>query len=71
MALETELTPYKFHVSEDIYTSMVLHEDRPRTWKSVYHPLVETRMLSPQDLLTGHRAALQICRRHARHHAKR
>jgi cellulose synthase (UDP-forming) len=52
MALETELTPYKFHVSEDIYTSIVLHEDRARTWKSVYHPLVETRMLSPQDLLT-------------------
>jgi cellulose synthase (UDP-forming) len=52
MALETELTPYKFHVSEDIYTSIVLHEDRERTWKSVYHPWVETRMLSPQDLLT-------------------
>jgi cellulose synthase (UDP-forming) len=52
LALETELTPYKFHVSEDIYTSIVLHEDRERTWKSVYHPLVETRMLSPQDLLT-------------------
>jgi cellulose synthase (UDP-forming) len=52
MTLETELTPYKFHVSEDIYTSILLHEDRPRTWKSVYHPLAETRMLSPQDLLT-------------------
>jgi cellulose synthase (UDP-forming) len=52
MALETELTPYKFHVSEDIYTSILLHEDRARTWKSVYHPFVETRMLSPQDLLT-------------------
>jgi cellulose synthase (UDP-forming) len=52
MALETELTPYKFHVSEDIYTSILLHEDRERTWKSVYHPWVETRMLSPQDLLT-------------------
>ena len=52
MALETELTPYKFHVSEDIYTSIVLHEDRARTWKSIYHPLAETRMLSPQDLLT-------------------
>ena len=25
---ETELTPYKFHVSEDIYTSMVLHGDK-------------------------------------------
>ena len=52
MALETELTPYKFHVSEDIYTSILLHEDRARTWKSVFHPLAESRMLSPQDLLT-------------------
>jgi cellulose synthase (UDP-forming) len=52
MTLETELTPYKFHVSEDIYTSITLHEDRARTWKSVYHPWAETRMLSPQDLLT-------------------
>jgi cellulose synthase (UDP-forming) len=47
-----ELTPYKFHVSEDIYSSIVLHQDRSRRWKSVLHPDVETRMLSPQDLLT-------------------
>jgi cellulose synthase (UDP-forming) len=47
-----ELTPYKFHVSEDIYTSIVLHRDRERRWKSVLHPLVESKMLSPQDLLT-------------------
>lgn len=52
IALETELTPYKFHVSEDIYTSMVLHSDRARDWKSVYHPAIESKMLSPQDLLT-------------------
>ena len=52
LALETEVTPYKFHVSEDIYTSMVLHSDRSRRWKSVYHPVVESKMLSPQDLLT-------------------
>ncbi|MEM7468171.1 MAG: glycosyltransferase, partial [Pseudomonadota bacterium] len=48
--LETEFTPYKFHVSEDIYTSIVLHSDQDRQWKSVLHPDVESKMLSPQDL---------------------
>ncbi|MDG3441463.1 glycosyltransferase family 2 protein [Nitrospirillum amazonense] len=51
-ALAEELTPYKFHVSEDIYTSIVLHSDSERRWRSVLHPEVETRMLSPQDLLS-------------------
>ena len=51
-ALERELTPYKFHVSEDIYTSIVLHNDPDRHWKSVLHPGVESKMLSPQDLLS-------------------
>ena len=57
-AIQTEaaatevLTPYKFHVSEDIYTSIVLHSDRERGWKSKMHPIVESKMLSPQDLLT-------------------
>lgn len=46
------LTPYKFHVSEDIYTSIVMHSDRERGWKSKMHPIVESKMLSPQDLLT-------------------
>ncbi|WP_420473275.1 glycosyltransferase [Noviherbaspirillum sp. ST9] len=52
MILETEFTPYKFHVSEDIYTSIVLHNDEARRWKSVLHPEVESKMLSPQDLLS-------------------
>ncbi|HEV2078960.1 MAG TPA: cellulose synthase, partial [Allosphingosinicella sp.] len=39
-------------MSEDIYSSIVLHQDRERRWKSVMHPGVESRMLSPQDLLT-------------------
>ncbi|KFB90360.1 cellulose synthase [Serratia grimesii] len=52
VAYDTELTPYKFHVSEDIYTSIVLHGDRERRWRSVMHPEVESKMLSPQDLLT-------------------
>jgi cellulose synthase (UDP-forming) len=46
------LTPYRFHVSEDIYTSIVLHSDRERGWKSVQHPTYESKMLSPQDLLS-------------------
>ncbi len=50
IAREQEFTPYKFHVSEDIYTSIVLHSDTHRSWKSVLHPKVESKMLSPQDL---------------------
>ncbi|WP_108258741.1 glycosyltransferase [Mangrovicoccus ximenensis] len=49
---EVVLTPYRFHVSEDIYTSIVLHSDRERGWKSFQHPFVESKMLSPQDFLT-------------------
>lgn len=52
LVLENEVTPYKYHVSEDIYTSIALHSDQSRRWKSVYHPTVESKMLSPQDLLT-------------------
>ncbi len=51
-ALDEELTPYKFHVSEDFYTSIVLHSDREREWKSVMHPVVQAKMLSPNDLLS-------------------
>lgn len=50
--LDNEFTPYRFHVSEDIYTSIILHSDVERNWKSVMHPEVESKMLSPQDLLT-------------------
>lgn len=48
----TELTPYKFHVSEDIYTSIILHSDPERHWRSVFHPEPLCKMLSPQDLLS-------------------
>jgi cellulose synthase (UDP-forming) len=51
-ALEEEFTPYKFHVSEDIYTSIMLHSDRERQWKSVQHPRVLSKMQSPNDLLS-------------------
>ncbi len=49
-ARRLELTPYEFHVSEDVFTSIRLHAS-PRGWRSVYHPRVLTRMLSPQDLV--------------------
>ena len=49
---DTEFTPYKFHVSEDLYTSIVLHSDQERKWRSVMHTQVESKMLSPQDLQT-------------------
>jgi len=41
------LQPFRFHVSEDIYTSILLQSDRKAGWKSVYHPTVLARMLSP------------------------
>ncbi|WP_199062933.1 glycosyltransferase [Serratia sp. ASV30] len=52
VVFDMELTPYKFHVSEDIYTSIMLHGDPEKRWRSVMHPDVESKMLSPQDLLT-------------------
>jgi cellulose synthase (UDP-forming) len=45
-----EFMPYQFHVSEDIYTSLLQHADTQRRWRSVYHPEVLSKMLSPQDL---------------------
>lgn len=52
IARQTPLMPYRFHVSEDIYSGMLLHADPDRNWKSVYHPEVLSKMLSPQDLLS-------------------
>lgn len=51
-ARRTEVTPFEFHVSEDIYTSLRMHADPRRRWRSVYHPRVLTQMLSPQDVLS-------------------
>ncbi|WP_161635618.1 glycosyltransferase family 2 protein [Actibacterium mucosum] len=44
------LQPYRFHVSEDIYTSILLHSDSTRHWRSVYHPGPQARMLSPWSI---------------------
>lgn len=43
------LQPFRFHVSEDIYTSMLLH-GAGKGWRSVYHPQIECRMLSPWSM---------------------
>ncbi len=50
-ARRIDLAPFELHVSEDLYTSLVLHADAGRGWRSVYHPRPLTRMLSPQDVL--------------------
>lgn len=41
--------PFVHHISEDIYTSILLHADKNR-WKSYQHPDIECKMLSPQSL---------------------
>ena len=45
--LTHEARPFAYHVSEDILTSIAHHR---RGWKSVYHPHVEARMLSPRTI---------------------
>lgn len=44
------MQPFRFHVSEDIYTSSLLHADQGHNWRSVYHPQPEAKMLSPWSL---------------------
>jgi cellulose synthase (UDP-forming) len=45
-----EIIPFKFHASEDIYTSIMLHADKENRWESVQHAGIECKMLSTQDL---------------------
>jgi cellulose synthase (UDP-forming) len=52
LMLEKQLIPFKYHASEDIYTSMMLHADRKNKWESIQHAGVECKMLSPQDIDT-------------------
>jgi len=50
---KNEATPFKHHISEDILTSILTHQQKNmKKWKSVFHPYVESKMLSPQDLLS-------------------
>jgi cellulose synthase (UDP-forming) len=48
--IKQEIIPFKFHASEDIYTSIMLHADRENKWQSLQHPDIECKMLSTQDL---------------------
>ena len=48
--LKQEIIPFKFHASEDIYTSIMLHADEENKWESIQHAGVECKMLSTQDL---------------------
>ncbi len=50
MLLKEDIIPFKFHASEDIYTSIMLHADKDNRWESIQHAGVECRMLSTQDL---------------------
>ncbi len=43
--------PFVHHISEDIYTSILLHAHE-KGWKSYQHPYAECKMLSPQTLST-------------------
>lgn len=42
-------SPFKFHISEDIYTSSLIHASKKKKWKSIFYPEVLCKMLSPQD----------------------
>ncbi|MDQ3046935.1 MAG: glycosyltransferase [Bacteroidota bacterium] len=50
LLLKQQIIPFKFHASEDIYTSIMLHADMENRWESIQHAGVECRMLSTQDL---------------------
>jgi cellulose synthase (UDP-forming) len=45
-----EIQPFRFHVSEDLLTSIWLHSDPAPRWRSVFHPQPESRMLSVRSL---------------------
>jgi cellulose synthase (UDP-forming) len=50
LMMKSTLTPFKYHASEDIYTSIMLHSDKENRWESIQHPDIECRMLSTQDI---------------------
>ena len=49
---EIDVEYISFHTSEDIYTSLLVHAYKQKEYKSVLHPNVESKMLSPMDLIT-------------------
>ncbi len=42
-----DMQPFRYHVSEDIFTSLQQHT---KGWRSIYHPEVLARMLSPWSM---------------------
>lgn len=44
---QIDMQPFRYHVSEDIFTSI---QQQSNGWKSVFHPDVEARMLSPWSM---------------------
>lgn len=52
LVLNTDIVPFKYHISEDLYTSMNVHGDKRKKWESIMHPYVESKLLSPQDIDT-------------------
>ena len=42
-------SPFKFHISEDIYTSLLIHGAKKKKWQSILYPEVLSKMLSTQD----------------------
>lgn len=49
---EFDVEYISYHTSEDIYTSLLVHAHQQKKYKSVLHPNVESKMLSPLDLGT-------------------
>ena len=49
---ELDVEYISYHTSEDIYTSLLVHAHKQKKYKSVMHPDVESKMLSPMDLIT-------------------
>jgi cellulose synthase (UDP-forming) len=49
---EFDVEYISYHTSEDIYTSLLVHAHKQKKYKSVLHPNVESKMLSPLDLIT-------------------
>ncbi|WP_277458188.1 MULTISPECIES: glycosyltransferase [Methylococcus] len=47
-AADAGVAPYHLRESEHFYASMALHGCRKRRWRSVLHPRIQSKMLSPQ-----------------------
>ncbi len=45
-------TPYRHHVADDLHSTIMLHQDRARRWKSIMHPAIQSCMLAAPDFGT-------------------